>query len=56
MKYLHQKMEDAVLDGKKISIEDQANLVKVAGVSSTCSSDCFLVFGLILLMVGINYL
>ncbi len=56
MKYLHQKMEEAILDGKNSSIEDQTNLVRVAGFSSTCSTDCFLVFGLILLMVGINYL
>ncbi|MCZ6520069.1 MAG: hypothetical protein O6848_01055 [Bacteroidetes bacterium] len=56
MKYLHKKMEEVVLDGKKISIEDQTNPVKVAGVSFTCSTDCYLVFGLILLMVGINYL
>ena len=56
MKYLHKKMEEAILDGKTISIDNQTNRVQVDGVKSTCFTDCYLVLGLILLMVGINYL
>jgi len=56
MKYLHQKMKEVILDRNKISIENQTNPVGVAGVSSTCITKFFLIFGFILLMVGINYL
>jgi len=54
MKYLHQKMKEAILDRKKVSIENQAYLVEGFEVSSFCSLDCFLIFSLILLMIGIN--
>jgi len=49
-------MKEVILDRNKISIENQTNPVVVAGVSSTCTKEFFLIFGFILLMIGVNSL
>jgi len=54
MKYLHEKMSEAILDRNEISITNQNILVEEGGVSSPYSQECLAIFGLLLLLIGIN--
>ena len=54
MKYLHEKMNEAILDQNKISIANQTILVQEGGVSSLCIQECLAIFGLLFLMIGID--
>jgi len=55
MKYLHQKINGAILDRKKIFVENQTYPDDVDDDSSLCKPACYLIFVFMILMVGLIY-
>ncbi len=54
MKYIHQKIAEAKVDSNKITIENKTNPFETKEVRSSCGSECFLIFG-ILLLICVSY-